>query len=54
MLQMYKHERQMFMNHEWIYDVKLEDIIESVKTFVNMLSIESKTSADVDKYNEMC
>ncbi len=49
-LQKYEKNRK-YLNHEWIYDVDIKDIIVSVKTLINFLELKVEVEEDVSKYN---
>jgi len=50
-LTMYKVKKH-YKNHEWIYTVNKDHIINSVKTFLTLLGIEFTEELNLDKYNE--
>ncbi len=49
-LQKYEKNRK-YLNHEWIYDVDIKDIIVNVKTLINFLELKVEVEDDVSKYN---
>jgi hypothetical protein len=53
MLLRYDAKRRPFQNHEWIYDISLEHILESVKTFVDFLGVEYTVDQELSKYNDV-
>jgi hypothetical protein len=53
MLKRYEKYRK-FLNHEWIYDIDINHIMNSVETFTNFLAIEMEveSSENIEKYNK--
>lgn len=52
MLERYDDKRKPFQNHEWIYGVTLDHIIQSIETFIGFLGVKHTTEKDLAKYNE--
>ncbi len=50
-LQRYEDQRD-YMNHEWIYGMSKENIIDSIKTFCDFAKIPYNIDDTIDKYNE--
>jgi len=50
-LTMYK-DKKLYKNHEWIYNVNKDHIINSVKTLLTLLGIEYTEELNLDKYNK--
>ena len=48
----YHDHLQPYLNHEWIYDIKLQHIIDSVKTSLDFHNIHFEYETELDKYNE--
>jgi hypothetical protein len=53
MLERYDEHRRPFQNHEWIYDMTLEHILQSIKTLVNFLGIDYTVDQDLSQYNKI-
>lgn len=50
MLQRYESLRK-YSNHEWIYDIELEHLLDSVSTFITLLGLEVTIEDELDRYN---
>lgn len=50
MLQRYESLRK-YSNHEWIYDIDLEHLLDSVSTFITLLGLEVTIEDELDRYN---
>jgi len=48
----YHGHLQPYLNHEWIYDIKLKHIIDSVKTSLDFHNIQFEYETKLDKYNQ--
>lgn len=53
-LRRYLEKRKKYKNHEWIYDMEVIHIIESVKTIINFTGIDFTEENDIQKYNDSC
>lgn len=53
-LRRYLEKRKKYKNHEWIYDMEVSHIIDSVMTNINHLGINYTLEKDIQKYNESC
>lgn len=51
-LERYKENRKLYLNHEWIYDIELTHLIDSVQKLVDFLGIEATQDTDLDEYNK--
>lgn len=49
-LKRYESNRD-FANHEWVFDVSVDEVITSVKTLLNFLCIEYTEDKELDEYN---
>ena len=47
----HQEARKLFLNHEWLFDTELVDIVDSVKTYLGFISSEYTIEEDIDKYN---
>ena len=52
MLERYKNKRKPYQNHEWIYEVELTHIIDSIQTVINFMDIEFTQETELEEYNE--
>jgi hypothetical protein len=43
--------KRMISNHEWVFDVNLQHIINSTRTICDMLNIEYTEDDDLPSYN---
>jgi hypothetical protein len=43
--------RRKFLNHEWVFDVEIEEVIASVKTLLNFLGVDYTEETNLEKYN---
>lgn len=50
-LKRHKEARKLFLNHEWLFDTELVDIVDSVKTLLGFISSDYTIEEDIDKYN---
>jgi hypothetical protein len=53
-LNRYMEKRKHYKNHEWIYDIEVSHIIESVKSLLNFGGINYTIDSDIQKYNDSC
>jgi len=53
-LRRYLEKRKKYKNHEWIYDMEVSHIIDSVMTTINHLGINYTLEKDIQKYNDSC
>ena len=52
MLELYKEKKNVYLNHEWIYDVDVKHIIGNVDTLVKFLGIDYTVDENVEEYNK--
>lgn len=53
-LRRYLEKRNKYKNHEWIYDMEVSHIIDSIMTNINYLGIDYTLEKDIQKYNDSC
>jgi hypothetical protein len=43
--------RRKFLNHEWVFDVEIEEVVTSVKTLLTFLGVDFTEETELEKYN---
>jgi len=51
-LERYKSERKPYLNHEWIFEVKVGTLIDSVETMLHFLGTDYTVNQELEKYNK--
>ena len=52
MLELYKENKKIYLNHEWIYDINIKHIIGNVDTFIKFLGIDYTVDENIEDYNK--
>ena len=52
MLELYKENKKIYLNHEWIYYINIKHIIGNVDTFIKFLGIDYTIDENIEDYNK--
>jgi hypothetical protein len=52
MLHKFAEFRKLYLNHEWIFELSLETIVNSIETLINFLVISHTKEENVENYND--
>jgi hypothetical protein len=50
-LKRHEYARRPHLNHEWLFGIELENIIDTVQTYLKFIGSEYNIEEDIDKYN---
>jgi hypothetical protein len=52
MLELYKEKKNVYLNHEWIYDIDIKHIVGNVDTLVKFLGVNYTVDENIEEYNK--